>query len=99
MRLFVLRSEPAFLHYYDPTKVSLQKKPLKEMFRYEIREMTWTNPNTAAVLFTPQTTNLTQLLFSPVIPQDDISPVGGFSLRSCLVSSLNDNGVPSGESN
>ncbi|KAM6968886.1 pleckstrin-2 [Tautogolabrus adspersus] len=47
VRLFVLRSEPAFLHYYDPTK-------------------------------------------------DDISPVGGFSLRSCLVSSLDDNGVPSG---
>lgn len=22
MRLFVLRSEPAFLHYFDPTKVS-----------------------------------------------------------------------------
>ncbi|XP_034531339.1 pleckstrin-2 [Notolabrus celidotus] len=47
VRLFVLRSEPAFLHYYDPTK-------------------------------------------------DDVSPVGGFSLRSCLVSSLNDNGVPTG---
>ncbi|XP_026161367.1 pleckstrin-2 [Mastacembelus armatus] len=47
VRLFVLRSEPAFLHYYDPTK-------------------------------------------------DDISPVGGFSLRGCLVSSLEDNGVPSG---
>lgn len=24
VRLFVLRSEPAFLHYFDPTKVSLQ---------------------------------------------------------------------------
>nr|XP_015824945.2 pleckstrin-2 [Nothobranchius furzeri] len=47
VRLFVLRSEPAFLHYYDPTK-------------------------------------------------DDITPVGGFSLRGCLVSSLEDNGVPSG---
>ncbi|XP_069016998.1 pleckstrin-2 [Embiotoca jacksoni] len=47
VRLFVLRSEPAFLHYYDPTT-------------------------------------------------DDISPAGGFSLRGCLVSSLNDNGVPSG---
>ncbi|XP_072313758.1 pleckstrin-2 [Eucyclogobius newberryi] len=47
VRLFVLRSEPAFLHYYDPTK-------------------------------------------------DDISPVGGFSLRGCLVSALEDNGVPSG---
>ncbi|XP_045918290.1 pleckstrin-2 [Micropterus dolomieu] len=47
VRLFVLRSEPAFIHYYDPTK-------------------------------------------------DDISPVGGFSLRGCLVSSLDDNGVPSG---
>ncbi|KAI9537729.1 hypothetical protein NQZ68_022391 [Dissostichus eleginoides] len=47
VRLFVLRSEPAYLHYYDPTK-------------------------------------------------DDISPVGGFSLRACLVSSLGDNGVPSG---
>ncbi|XP_035529755.1 pleckstrin-2 [Morone saxatilis] len=47
VRLFVLRSEPAFLHYFDPTK-------------------------------------------------DDISPVGGFSLRGCLVSSLGDNGVPSG---
>ncbi|KAG7229186.1 hypothetical protein INR49_013129 [Caranx melampygus] len=47
VRLFVLRSEPAFIHYYDPTK-------------------------------------------------DDLSPAGGFSLRSCLVSSLDDNGVPSG---
>ncbi|KAM9842251.1 pleckstrin-2 [Aulostomus maculatus] len=47
VRLFVLRSEPSFLHYFDPTK-------------------------------------------------DDINPVGGFSLRGCLVSSLNDNGVPSG---
>ncbi|XP_035467135.1 pleckstrin-2 [Scophthalmus maximus] len=47
VRLFVLRSEPAFLHYYDPTK-------------------------------------------------DDLSPAGGFSLRGCLVSSLEDNGVPSG---
>ncbi|KAM9354759.1 pleckstrin-2 [Pholidichthys leucotaenia] len=47
VRLFVLRSDPAFLHYYDPTK-------------------------------------------------DDTSPVGGFALRNCLVSSLNDNGVPSG---
>ncbi|XP_074548818.1 pleckstrin-2 [Halichoeres trimaculatus] len=47
VRLFVLRSEPDFLHYYDPTK-------------------------------------------------DDVSPVGGFSLRSCLVSSLDDNGVPTG---
>uniref|UniRef100_A0A8C6TMD5 Pleckstrin 2 n=1 Tax=Neogobius melanostomus TaxID=47308 RepID=A0A8C6TMD5_9GOBI len=47
VRLFVLRSEPAFLHYFDPTS-------------------------------------------------DDISPVGGFSLRGCLVSALKDNGVPSG---
>ncbi|XP_068195313.1 pleckstrin-2 [Antennarius striatus] len=47
VRLFVLRSEPAFLHYFDPTK-------------------------------------------------DDVGPVGGFSLRGCLVSSLDDNGVPSG---
>ncbi|XP_076013698.1 pleckstrin-2 [Genypterus blacodes] len=47
VRLFVLRSEPAFLHYYDPTK-------------------------------------------------DDVTPVGGFSLRGCLVSALDDNGVPSG---
>nr|XP_019953467.1 PREDICTED: pleckstrin-2 [Paralichthys olivaceus] len=47
VRLFVLRSEPSFLHYYDPTK-------------------------------------------------DELSPAGGFSLRSCLVSSLDDNGVPSG---
>ncbi|XP_029316900.1 pleckstrin-2 [Cottoperca gobio] len=47
VRLFVLRSEPAYLHYYDPTR-------------------------------------------------DDISPAGGFPLRACLVSSLGDNGVPSG---
>lgn len=47
VRLFVLRSEPAFLHYYDPTK-------------------------------------------------DDVSPVGGFPLRGCLVSALDDNGIPSG---
>uniref|UniRef100_G3PF63 Pleckstrin 2 n=1 Tax=Gasterosteus aculeatus aculeatus TaxID=481459 RepID=G3PF63_GASAC len=31
-----------------------------------------------------------------LLKQDDISPAGGFSLRSCLVSSLGDNGVPSG---
>ncbi|KAM3871195.1 pleckstrin-2 [Diretmus argenteus] len=47
VRLFVLRSEPSYLHYYDPTR-------------------------------------------------DDISPVGGISLRGCLVSALEDNGVPSG---
>ncbi|XP_012678715.1 pleckstrin-2 [Clupea harengus] len=47
VRLFVLRSEPGYLHYYDPSK-------------------------------------------------DDLSPVGGFSLRGCLVSALNDSGVPSG---
>ncbi|KAF7710800.1 pleckstrin-2 [Silurus meridionalis] len=47
VRLFVLRSEPGFLHYYNPSK-------------------------------------------------DDITPVGGFSLRGCLISSLDDNGVPSG---
>ncbi|KAI1895235.1 hypothetical protein AGOR_G00104220 [Albula goreensis] len=47
VRLFVLRSEPDYLHYYDPTK-------------------------------------------------DDVSPVGGFALRGCLVSSLDDNGIPTG---
>ncbi|XP_036398653.1 pleckstrin-2 [Megalops cyprinoides] len=47
VRLFVLRTEPGYLHYYDPSK-------------------------------------------------DGISPVGGFSLRGCLVSALDDNGVPSG---
>nr|XP_057913012.1 pleckstrin-2 [Doryrhamphus excisus] len=47
IRLFVLRSPPSFLHYYDPAK-------------------------------------------------DDVSPVGGFALRGSLVSSLDDNGVPSG---
>uniref|UniRef100_A0A674B460 Pleckstrin 2 n=1 Tax=Salmo trutta TaxID=8032 RepID=A0A674B460_SALTR len=31
-----------------------------------------------------------------LLKQDDISPVGGFSLRGCLVSALDDNGVPSG---
>ncbi|XP_066536152.1 pleckstrin-2 [Hoplias malabaricus] len=47
VRLFVLRAEPGFLHYYDPSK-------------------------------------------------DDINPAGGFPLRGCLVSSLDDNGIPSG---
>ncbi|XP_046902473.1 pleckstrin-2 isoform X3 [Hypomesus transpacificus] len=47
VRLFVLRSQPGYLHYYDPSK-------------------------------------------------DDINPAGGFSLRGCLVSALDDNGVPSG---
>ncbi|XP_053358642.1 pleckstrin-2 [Clarias gariepinus] len=47
VRLFVLRSEPGFLHYYDPSK-------------------------------------------------DEITPVGGISLRGCLISSLDDNGIPSG---
>ncbi|KAL2099179.1 hypothetical protein ACEWY4_005659 [Coilia grayii] len=47
VRLFVLRSEPGYLHYYDPSK-------------------------------------------------NDLTPVGGFSLRGCLVSALDDNGVPSG---
>ncbi|XP_034969752.2 pleckstrin-2 [Zootoca vivipara] len=47
VRRFVLRADPAFLHYYDPTK-------------------------------------------------EDNRPVGGFSLRGCLVSALEDNGVPTG---
>uniref|UniRef100_A0A8B9QNN7 Pleckstrin 2 n=1 Tax=Anas platyrhynchos TaxID=8839 RepID=A0A8B9QNN7_ANAPL len=47
VRKFVLRAEPAFLHYYDPTK-------------------------------------------------EENKPVGGFSLRGCLVSALEDNGVPAG---
>ncbi|XP_065153589.1 pleckstrin-2 [Paramisgurnus dabryanus] len=47
VRLFVLRAEPAFLHYYDPSK-------------------------------------------------DDITPVGSIALRGCLVSALDDNGIPSG---
>ncbi|KAJ8411935.1 hypothetical protein AAFF_G00155730 [Aldrovandia affinis] len=47
VRLFVLRSEPDYLHYYDPSK-------------------------------------------------DDVNPAGGFTLRGCLVSSLDDNGIPSG---
>ncbi|XP_077178614.1 pleckstrin-2 isoform X1 [Paroedura picta] len=47
VRRFVLRADPAFLHYYDPTK-------------------------------------------------DDNRPAGGFSLRGCLVSALEDNGVPTG---
>ncbi|XP_016389006.1 pleckstrin-2-like [Sinocyclocheilus rhinocerous] len=47
VRLFVLRAEPGFLHYYDPSK-------------------------------------------------DDLTPVGSISLRSCLVSALDDNGIPSG---
>ncbi|XP_048831483.1 pleckstrin-2 [Brienomyrus brachyistius] len=47
VRLFVLRAEPGYLHYYDPSK-------------------------------------------------DDINPAGGFSLRGCLVSALDDNGIPSG---
>ncbi|KAG7274646.1 hypothetical protein CRUP_004570 [Coryphaenoides rupestris] len=47
VRLFVLRSEPSYLHYYDPSK-------------------------------------------------NDIIPAGGFPLKGCLVSALQDNGVPSG---
>uniref|UniRef100_A0A8D2LZ43 Pleckstrin-2 n=2 Tax=Varanus komodoensis TaxID=61221 RepID=A0A8D2LZ43_VARKO len=47
VRRFVLRADPAFLHYYDPTK-------------------------------------------------EDNRPVGGFCLRGCLVSALEDNGVPTG---
>uniref|UniRef100_A0A8D2PHW6 Pleckstrin 2 n=1 Tax=Zosterops lateralis melanops TaxID=1220523 RepID=A0A8D2PHW6_ZOSLA len=47
VRKFVLRADPGFLHYYDPTK-------------------------------------------------EDNKPVGGFSLRGCLVSALEDNGVPAG---
>ncbi|MFT7801728.1 pleckstrin-2 [Arapaima gigas] len=49
VRLFVLRADPSYLHYYDPSR-------------------------------------------------DDINPVGGFSLRGCLVSALDDNGIPSGDS-
>lgn len=45
----------------------------------------------------PSWVNLIHFL-SCVTCQDDISPAGGFSLRGCLVSSLEDNGVPSGES-
>ncbi|TRY86806.1 hypothetical protein DNTS_020527, partial [Danionella cerebrum] len=47
VRLFVLRAEPGFLHYYDPSK-------------------------------------------------DEVTPVGSICLRGCLVSSLDDNGTPSG---
>ncbi|XP_029454720.1 pleckstrin-2 [Rhinatrema bivittatum] len=47
VRRFILRADPAFLHYYDPTK-------------------------------------------------DETRPVGGFSLRGCLISALEDNGVPYG---
>uniref|UniRef100_A0A8C5TTD8 Pleckstrin 2 n=1 Tax=Malurus cyaneus samueli TaxID=2593467 RepID=A0A8C5TTD8_9PASS len=47
VRKFVLRADPGFLHYYDPTK-------------------------------------------------EENKPVGGFSLRGCLVSALEDNGVPAG---
>ncbi|XP_061467044.1 pleckstrin-2 [Rhineura floridana] len=47
VRRFILRVDPAFLHYYDPTK-------------------------------------------------EGNRPVGGFSLRGCLVSALEDNGVPTG---
>nr|XP_015206671.1 PREDICTED: pleckstrin-2 isoform X2 [Lepisosteus oculatus] len=47
VRLFVLRTEPGYLHYYDPSR-------------------------------------------------EHVSPVGGFPLRGCLISSLDDNGVPSG---
>ncbi|MBN3270609.1 PLEK2 protein, partial [Polyodon spathula] len=47
VRLFVLRAEPGYLHYYDPSR-------------------------------------------------DDHRPVGGFPLRGCLVSALEDNGVHSG---
>ncbi|KAM6359779.1 pleckstrin-2 isoform 3-T3 [Alca torda] len=48
VRKFVLRADPAFLHYYDPTK-------------------------------------------------EENRPVGGFSLRGCLISALEDNGVPAGK--
>ncbi|MGH0131531.1 UNVERIFIED_CONTAM: hypothetical protein FKN15_046688 [Acipenser sinensis] len=47
VRLFILRAEPGYLHYYDPSR-------------------------------------------------DDHRPVGGFPLRGCLVSALEDNGVHSG---
>uniref|UniRef100_A0A8C8R9H8 Pleckstrin-2 n=1 Tax=Pelusios castaneus TaxID=367368 RepID=A0A8C8R9H8_9SAUR len=47
VRRFVLRADPAFLHYYNPTK-------------------------------------------------EENRPVGGFTLRGCLVSALEDNGVPAG---
>ncbi|MBN3284672.1 PLEK2 protein, partial [Polyodon spathula] len=47
IRLFILRAEPGYLHYYDPSR-------------------------------------------------DDQRPVGGFPLRGCLVSALEDNGVHSG---
>lgn len=33
----------------------------------------------------------------PFSLQEDNKPVGGFSLRGCLVSALEDNGVPAGE--
>lgn len=41
---------------------------------------------------------MTCLLPNGHLSQDDITPVGGISLRGCLVSALDDNGVPSGES-
>jgi len=41
---------------------------------------------------------LTCLLPDGHLSQDDITPVGSISLRGCLVSALDDNGTPPGES-
>lgn len=86
MRLFVLRSEPAFLHYFDPTKVSKQPYPLTGGWCVTCG----LQPGESGL-------RLIHLLLVDT-RQDDVNPAGGFSLRGCLVSSLEDNGVPSGES-
>lgn len=85
VRLFVLRSEPAFLHYFDPTKVS---KPPPPPPPAGLMIHLWPPARCESGL----SLSLIHVLF-----QDDVTPAGGFSLRGCLVSSLEDNGVPSGE--
>lgn len=66
----------------------------------DINHYTMTQPRTRSHLCCKITQPRVCLIhfLSSVTWQDDVSPVGGFSLRGCLVSSLDDNGVPSGES-
>lgn len=41
VRLFVLRSEPAFLHYFDPTKVSVQRDLWRTNADLNLKKKSW----------------------------------------------------------
>lgn len=113
MRLFVLRSQPGYLHYYDPSKVCtwllqhtkhLWNLSLVQFSPGDLKSITRLDSILLSLILTqflwPDVLFVLCLIhfLSGITCQDDINPAGGFSLRGCLVSALDDNGVPSGES-